>query len=106
MGFKARVKKVSKQVIIRACPIKPPAWWPKDDKGNPFWVYISEADGSSWSTIPEPRKDYVCEAGAVKQITEFFSDDYGPDRNEETGEVIPEGDPGLGEIRFKTESAL
>ena len=94
MGFKARVKKV----FVRACPDTPPSWWPKDKKGNPFWVYVKGTDGSSWSIIADPVRDYACRPCDVNEITEFFADDHGPETDEE-GNV----DPGLGTFKFKTE---
>ncbi len=97
MGYKARAK--PKKVLVRTRPGSPPGWWPKDRGGKFFWVYIKVADATSWSTVPEPRKDYLCSPGDVENIAAFFAEDYGPEVDED-GNV----DPGLGTFQFKVEA--
>lgn len=101
MGFKSRtVKRAPKAVVVQARPEDAPGWWPKDANGEPAWVYLSIDGTSSWSTIAEPRENYVCEPSDVKDITDFFLGDYGPEIDDEGNE-----DPGLGTIQFRTRAA-
>jgi hypothetical protein len=86
------------KVIVRACPEQPPNWWPLDEQGRPFWVYVRRHYGAGWATIPTPVEDFCCRPFQTKDLVRFFVDDNGPVLEEEDGTE----DPGLGAAPFPT----